>query len=441
MVGHRRSHSLGPTRIIDVRGRKLVVDVKDLQGATVAFCASGGLDSCTITNWLNEHGVRVVSYTADLGQTDEADLEAVAERMRRCGAAEAYVVPLRREMGEAGLMAVQAQARYEGGYWNTTPLGRYVTVRGVLPLMRERGIGVLSHGATGRGNDQVRFQLITNMLAPSVEVYAPWRDQEFLDAFGGREEMIAYCEERGLPIKAAAESLYSTDANLLGLTHEAGELESLETPAGFVEPGMGVRATEAPAEPERVVIKFEKGRPTEVGGDAQPDAVHAIERANQLAGRNGVGINLHLVENRFVGIKSRGIYEAPGMELLGSAYSFLLQTILDRRARRLFDFCSSYLAEQIYQAYGEDLGSSLAQDVCSAVAELVTGTVTVELYKGNVSYVSARDIPHSIYVEEDSSMSRAGSFDHKDSEGFLRVLGVGARTESLRGLVRRALGD
>jgi argininosuccinate synthase len=385
--------------------------------------------------------VEVVSYTADLGQTDEADLQTVARRMRDCGAVEAHVVPLQREMGEIGLAAIQAQARYEGGYWNTTPLARYVTVRGILPLLSERGIGVLSHGATGRGNDQVRFQLITTMLAPSVEVYAPWRDQLFLDTFGGRDEMIAYCLDRGLPIKPPSTSRYSTDANLLGLTHEAGELESLTTPASFVDPEMGVRPGDGPDEPERVVVRFDKGRPTEVAGRAVADAEHAITVANHVAGRHGVGIGLHLVENRFVGTKSRGIYEAPGMELLGTAYALVLQTILDRRSRRLFDFCSGYLAEQLYQAYGEDLGSSLAYDVAAKVAELVTGTVTVDLYKGSVAFVSLTDVPHSIYIEEDASMNRSEGFDHKDSEGFVRVLAVGARAQSARGQIRHALGE
>ncbi len=417
------------------------MNVEDLRGATIAFCASGGLDSCTITHWLTQHDVRVVSYTADLGQNDESDLGEVAERMRACGAAEAVVVPLRKEMGEAGIAAVQAQARYEGGYWNTTPLARYVTVRGILPLVRQRGIGVLSHGSTGRGNDQVRFQLITNMLAPDVEVYAPWRDQAFLDAFGGREEMVAYCAEHQLPVVASKQALYSTDANLLGLTHEAGELESLSTPANFVEPGMGVRAVEAPDRPRQVTVRFDKGRPTAVDGEAATAADQVFTVANQVAGAHGVGINLHLVENRFVGIKSRGIYEAPGMELLGTAYGFLLQTILDRRARRIFDATSQYLAEQLYQGYGEDLGSHLAWAAVAQLSEIATGTVTVELYKGGISFVGASDIPHSIYVEEDSSMGRGGEFDHKDSEGFVRVLGVGARAAARRGQIAGTLTE
>lgn len=417
------------------------MDVSELRGQTVAFCASGGLDSCTVTHWLRQQGVDVVSFTADLGQTDEEDLGAVAERMRACGAVEAHVLPLRHEMAEAGLLAVQAQARYEGGYWNTTPLARYVTVRGVVAAALERGITVLSHGSTGRGNDQVRFQLATNMVAPQLDVYAPWRDQAFLDAFGGREEMIRYCTERGLPIRPPSRSRYSTDANLLGLTHEAGELESLATPAGFVEPEMGARTTSAPDQPERITIRFEAGRPVSIGDQRVDDAATAFTVANGVGGRHAVGINLHLVENRFVGVKSRGVYEAPGMELLGSAYALLLQLVLDRRSRRLFDTNATFLAEQIYQGYGEDFASRLSVDMARSVAALVTGTVTVELYKGTVAFVSAADVPHSLYDEEAASMSRSDAFDHRDSEGFLRVLGVGARVSARRGQVAGLTGD
>ena len=219
------------------------MDVNDLKGKTIAFLASGGLDSCTITHWLSSRGVKVVTFTADLGQPDEADLEAVAARMRACGASEAVIVPLAAEMGEAGIEAMQAQGTYEGGYWVTTPLGRYVTTKGVVPEVIKRGINILSHGATGRGNDQVRFQLITNMIAPDMEMYAPWRDQNFLDAFSGRAHMIEYCEANNLPIRHSKSKPYSTDANLLGLTHEAGDLEALTTAANFVTPEMGVRAT------------------------------------------------------------------------------------------------------------------------------------------------------------------------------------------------------
>lgn len=414
------------------------MNVQDLKGKTVAFMASGGLDSVTTTHWLTSQGVNVVTFTADLGQPDETNLEDIANRMRVAGAVEAVIVDLREQMAEAGIAAVQAQAMYESRYWNTTPLGRYVTTAGILPHLEERQISVLSHGATGRGNDQVRFQLITNMLNPAINVYAPWRDEHFLAKFGGREEMLDYCNENNLVLPHPKEALYSTDANLLGLTHEAGELEHLTVPASFVNPGMGVRATEAPDKPEQLSITFEKGEPVEINGETVASAADAMLMLNEIAGRNAVGIGLHLVENRFVGTKSRGVYEAPGMEALGSAYAFMLELILDRRTKDFYDFASNFLAKQLYQSYGLDLGSQLASDVVASVAKHVSGTVTVELYKGNVSFVSVADAPHSLYIEENASMSAIGSFDHSDSEGLLRVLGVGAVATATQGQVSRS---
>ncbi len=408
------------------------MNVEDLKGRTVGFLASGGLDSCTTTRWLTDNGVKVVTFTADLGQPDEKDLNEVAQRMKACGAEETVIVPLREEMAKRGLRTIQQQARYEGGYWGTTSQARHTTVAGILPEMQKRKINILSHGATGRGNDQVRFQLITNMLAPEIEIYAPWRDESFLSRFPGREEMLEYCAEKKLPLQNASEAMYSTDANLLGLSHEAGELESLGTKADFVTPGMGVRAEEAPDKAEEVEVVFETGVPVKINGQKMSSADQTITLANEIGGRNAVGINLHVVENRYVGIKSRGIYEAPGLELLGSSYAFLLQLILDRRARELFNACSELLAKQVYQAYGFDMASQMAEAAIDQITQLASGTIVVSLYKGNVQFVAARDVPHSIYIEENASMSGVGSFNHADSEGFLQVLGQGARAIAVK---------
>lgn len=302
--------------------------VADLKGQTVAFAASGGLDSCTVTKWLTEHGVKVVCFTADIAQPDETDFGAIERRMRASGAADYVAVPLHDMIAESGVEVVQFQARYEGAYWNTTGIGRHVIVAGLIPELKKRGIKVLGHGATGRGNDQVRFQLCTNMLAPDVTVYAPWRDPAFLSRFRGRSEMIDYCESHKLPITASKTAPYSTDANLLGLTHEAGKLEHLDCPPWFVTPGMGVLPTAAPDEPGTVTICFEQGRPVAIDGK-KTTAFQAIQAANAIGGKHAVGIATHLVENRFVGIKSRGVYEAPGMEVIGTAYAYLLQLVLD----------------------------------------------------------------------------------------------------------------
>jgi argininosuccinate synthase len=398
----------------------------DLEGQTIAFAASGGLDSCTITKWLTENGVKVVCFTADIAQPDETDFGAIEKRMRASGAADYIAIPLHDMIAEAGIEVVQFQARYEGAYWNTTGIGRHVIVAGMVPEMRRRGIKVVSHGATGRGNDQVRFQLCTNMLAPEFTVYAPWRDPEFLHRFRGRAEMIDYCERHKLPIKASKSAPYSTDANLLGLTHEAGKLEHLDTPPWFVSPGMGVLPKDAPNEPDTVSVRFEEGRPTAINGKPTT-AFQAIHQANALGGKHGVGICTHLVENRFVGIKSRGVYEAPGMELLGTAYAYLLQLILDRRGRELFDQLSLFVGKQIYQGYGFDLGTHMARKAIEPINRLATGTIRLKLYKGRVEFDAAADVPHQMYSESNASMEAIGEFDHADSEGFLRVLQVSAR--------------
>ena len=198
-------------------------ELSDKNITTLGGAVSGGLDSCTVSHWLRDKGFDVQAFTVDLGQPDEENLDAIADRMIGCGASEAVIVPGRAALAQAGLKVIQAQARYEGGYWNTTGIARPVTVAAILSELSDRDIGVLFHGATGRGNDQVRFQLAANMMNPSLEVYAPWRDPEFIERFPGRQQMIEYCEANTLPIRPARESRYSTDANFLGLTHEAGD--------------------------------------------------------------------------------------------------------------------------------------------------------------------------------------------------------------------------
>ena len=418
--------------------------IEDLQGKKVGGLVSGGLDSCTTTHWLRSQGAEPHCYTVDLGQPDEPDLEAVRQRMLACGAVTAAILPGQGPLAEAGLQVLQAQARYEGGYWNTTGIARYVTTRLAVEAMQRDGVQILFHGATGRGNDQVRFQLATNMLAPGMEVYAPWRDPKMLDTFGGRKEMVEYAGAYNLPIKASVEKIYSTDANMLGLTHEAGRLEELETPATLVTPEMGAWPWDAPDEPAFVRVRWEEGRPVSISvwdqqgsgsqAERQQTLVDVFRAANEVGGKHGVGIGRHVVENRFVGIKSRGVYEAPGMELLGQAYEFMLQLLLDRRARELFDHLSRYLAVQIYQGYWYDLGTTAALAAVAQYSRLVTGTVTLRLYRGNVIFEGATDLAESatLYSADDASMERAGSFDHTDAEGFLRVLGVPARNYAHR---------
>ena len=403
--------------------------LKDNNITVLGGAVSGGLDSCTATHWLRSKGFSVHCFTVDLGQPDEESLDAVAQRMLASGAEDAVLVPGQAALAEAGLKVLQAQARYEGGYWNTTGIARPVTVAAILPELRERGIEVLFHGATGRGNDQVRFQLSSNMLDPCLKVYAPWRDAEFVREFPGRQQMIEYCASHGLPLRPLREASYSTDANFLGLTHEAGDLEDVEIPPWFVEPGMGVWPWDAPDRHELVSVRWQEGVPVELN-DQELDLVSMFTEANRVAGKHGVGIGSHVLENRYVGVKSRGIYEAPAMELLGRSYEFLMQFVLDRRAREFFDHLSRLISVQIYQGYWFDLATTSALAALEPITRLATGTVAMRLYKGDLYFESAEDtreaMPHSLYTE-DSSMEALGSYDHVDAEGFLKVLGVSAR--------------
>ena len=395
---------------------------------------SGGLDSCTVTHWLKSKGFSVHCYTVDLGQPDEESLDAVKERMLGSGAESAQIVQGQDALAEAGLKVVQSQARYEGGYWNTTGIARPITVSAMLPEIEAQDIGVLFHGATGRGNDQVRFQLAANTLQPSLHVYAPWRDPEFVQQFPGRQQMLDYCEANDLPIRPSRESRYSTDANFLGLTHEAGDLEDVQISPVFVEPGMGVWPWDAPDRDEIVTIRWEEGVPVTLNGKPL-GLVEMYQYANRVAGKHAVGIGTHVVENRFVGVKSRGIYESPGMELLGRSYEYLLQFILDRRARELFDYISGVISLQIYQGYWLDLATTSALAALEPMTRLATGTISVRMYKGSIFFDTAEDtpeaMPHSLYTD-DSSMEAMGTYDHSDAEGFLKVLGISSKNVGTR---------
>jgi argininosuccinate synthase len=274
-----------------------------LKGKRVGVCVSGGLDSKTVCKRLVEAGVEVLAFSADLGQPDESDINNVKTRMATCGV-DTVIIDLKNDMAEGCLDIIQAQARYDGGYWNTTGIGRYVTCRGLVTAMLENNVDVLAHGATGRGNDQMRFERYTNVLAPKMAVYAPWRDAELLTEFPGRTEMAAYLNKFGIEAFVGPKKKYSTDANLAGLSHEAEDLESIETPMLIVDPEMGVWPAQAPDTVEEVDLLFESGRCVAINGEKLPPA-QLMVLANTIGGRNGIGIS-HALENRIIGTKSRG---------------------------------------------------------------------------------------------------------------------------------------
>lgn len=373
--------------------------------------------------------MEIVSLTADLGQPDEKNINNITKRMLEAGAVEAIIIDGKEILAECMLQVIQGQGHHEGGYMNTTGIARMATVIAALPEINKRGLDIIIHGATGRGNDQVRFELALAMLEPRLKVYAPWRDSEFIDQLGGRKQMIDYCQHHGLKISATQEKPYSTDANFAGLTHEAGHLENITERPDYIKFLMGKSPKEAPDKEEMVTISFLMGRPIRVNGKGLGFYLaSSFLVLNQIAGRNGVGIGIDVVENRRVGIKSRGVYESPGATLMEIAYGKILEMVMDRDRRKLFDIISRQWADLIYEGefFSPKAGDLLA--VINNVAKIVTGEVTFALYKGKVNFVKADKVKHSLYDPGRSSMEKIGDFDHTDSQGYLNIAGVSARS-------------
>lgn len=397
--------------------------IGDLTGEKIGICVSGGLDSKSVTARLLDDGLDVVGFTADLAQPDEEDIEDIPRRMAATGVS-TRVVDLRSAMAKAAMLVVKAQARYDGGYWNTTGIARAVTVHGLLESMQSEGCTVLAHGATGRGNDQLRFERYTNVLAPDMMVYAAWRDPDLLEQFPGRKEMVRYLQSKGIEASTGPAKRYSTDANIAGLSHEAEDLESLETPATIVEPTMGVWPQDAPDRVETVSLRYEKGICVELNGKSL-NALDMLSEANAVAGRSGVGI-ANALENRIIGTKGRGVYEAPGMELLGTGLGAIYQAVLDRRANMLFQQLSKLVSDQIYDGRLFDPAPRAALAAIHSLAERASGRIELGLYKGNLFFQQLTDCEASLYNPADASMEASDGLDPTSSQGYVEVLSVEA---------------
>lgn len=398
--------------------------LKDLKDKTIGMCVSGGLDSKTVTKKLKEEGYEVICFSADLAQPDEDDIRNVIKKMEPCGA-ETVIVDLKEEMANICFETIKASATYDGGYWNTTGIARAVTVQGLIKAMKARGVNVLAHGATGRGNDQMRFERYTQSLAPEMEVFAPWRDPDLLEEFPGRTEMADYLGKFDIPAVIGMKKKYSTDANLAGLSHEAEDLESLETSCLIVEPTMGVWPQDAPDSIEEITIRYEAGYAVEINGQAVTP-FEAMTLANEIGGRNGVWMK-NALENRIIGTKSRGVYEAPGMEVLNQGLKQILQATLDRRACAIYEQMGRVISDNIYDGRYFDESTKAAQAAINTLTASASGTVKLGLYKGNIFFVSMTDVAASLYNEEDSSMEASDGLNPVSSQGYADIISVEAQ--------------
>jgi len=392
---------------------------------TIALAYSGGLDTSIIVPWLKErYGARVICVAADIGQGEE--LEGVRAKAIASGADECYVEDLRQEFVEKFVWpTLRAGAIYGRKYLLGTSMGRPLIARRQVEIARQVGADALAHGCTGKGNDQVRFELTYAAFAPDLPVIAPWREWDIRS----REDAIAYAESHRIPVTATRDKIYSRDRNIWHISHEGGILEqpAVAPPADLF---MLTTAPErAPNEPEEVTIGFINGTPVSVNG-AELDAVDLVGALNAIGGRHGVG-RIDLVEDRLVGMKSRGVYETPGGTLLYSAHSELEQLVLDRRTLAAKDLIAPRYADLVYEGRWWTTEREAYDAFVNVTQERVTGSVTLKLFKGTASVVG-RESEFALYDERFVTFGEDDVYQQSDAAGFIRLYGLSARVRAIR---------
>ncbi len=393
--------------------------------SNVVLAYSGGLDTSVILKWLIEKGHDVIAYIADVGQND--NLEEAREKARKIGASKVRIEDLKEEFVTDFIFpALKANAIYEGRYLLGTALARPLIARKQVEIADQEGTDCVAHGATGKGNDQVRFELSYYALKPDIKVLSPWKDAEFLAEFKGRSDMIHYAEKHHIPIKATAAKPYSEDSNLMHTSHEAGILEDpRRTPDENVFSSTK-SPQDAPDWETLIDIHFQDGIPTRVvnkkDGTVKERPLELFLYLNELGRENGIG-RVDMVENRFVGIKSRGVYETPGGTILRVAHMDIEGIAMDKEVMRLRDMLSPKFSELVYNGFWFSPEMDFLMAAFNKSQEVVDGVVSLSLYKGNVTVVG-RESPSSLYDQELSSMDIEGGFNQLDSRGFINIQAI-----------------
>ncbi len=392
---------------------------------TIALAYSGGLDTSIIVPWLKErYGARVICVAADIGQGDE--LEGVRAKAIASGADECYVEDLRQEFVENFVWpTLRAGAIYGRKYLLGTSMGRPLIARRQVEIARQVGADALAHGCTGKGNDQVRFELTYAAFAPDLPVIAPWREWDIRS----REDAIAYAESHRIPVAATRDKIYSRDRNVWHISHEGGVLEkpAVAPPADLFM--LTTAPEDAPDQPEEVTIGFNAGTPVSVNG-AELDAVDLVVALNAIGGRHGIG-RIDLVEDRLVGMKSRGVYETPGGTLLYSAHSELEQLVLDRRTLAAKDLIAPRYADLVYEGRWWTTEREAYDAFVNLTQERVTGSVTLRLFKGTASVIG-RESEQALYDERFVTFGEDDVYQQSDAAGFIRLYGLSARVRAIR---------
>ena len=394
---------------------------------TIALAYSGGLDTSIIVPWLKEHypGSRVVCVAADVGQGHD-ELAGMEDKARASGADDCRVMDVREEfVSDFVFPTLRAGAVYSRTYLLGTAMARPLIARCQVEVARDIGADALAHGCTGKGNDQVRFELTYAAFAPELEVIAPWRVWDIRS----REDAIAYAAAKGVPVTATREKIYSRDRNLWHISHEGGELED---PANAPLERMFLLTTDprrAPDDPEEVSIEFERGTPVAVNGERLSPA-GVVERLNTIAGRHGVG-RADIVEDRLVGMKSRGVYETPGGTLLYTAHSELEKLVLDRRTLAAKDLIAPRYADLVYEGRWWTTEREAYDAFVNVTQEYVTGTSRLRLFKGSHTIIG-RESPHSLYDEATVTFGEDDVYQQSDAAGFIRLFGLPQRVAATR---------
>ena len=384
-------------------------------GQKVGIAFSGGLDTSAALRWMKNKGALPYAYTANLGQPDETDYEAIPRRAMEYGAENARLIDCREQLVNEGIAAIQSGAFHISTagqlYFNTTPLGRAVTGTMLVAAMREDGVNIWGDGSTYKGNDIERFYRYGLLANPNLKIYKPWLDVQFITELGGRAEMSAFLQKEGFNYRMSAEKAYSTDSNMLGATHEAKDLESLDSNMKIVEPIMGVAfwRDDVEVKPETVTVEFKEGVPVAINGQKFSNPVALMEEANRIGGRHGLGMS-DQIENRIIEAKSRGIYEAPGMALLFLAYERLVTGIHNEDTIEQYRINGIKLGRYLYQGrWFDSQAIMLRESAMRWVARAVTGEVTIELRRGNDYTIVSTKSPNLTYEPSRLTMEKGDS--------------------------------
>ena len=396
-------------------------------GQKVGIAFSGGLDTSAALRWMKNKGALPYAYTANLGQPDETDYEAIPRRAMEYGAENARLIDCREQLVAEGIAAIQSGAFHISTagqlYFNTTPLGRAVTGTMLVAAMREDGVNVWGDGSTYKGNDIERFYRYGLLANPNLKIYKPWLDVQFISELGGRAEMSAFLQKEGFNYRMSAEKAYSTDSNMLGATHEAKDLESLDSNMKIVEPIMGVAfwRDDVEVKPETVTVEFKEGVPVAINGQKFSNPVALMEEANRIGGRHGLGMS-DQIENRIIEAKSRGIYEAPGMALLFLAYERLVTGIHNEDTIAEYRINGIKLGRYLYQGRWFDSQALMIRESAMRwVARAVTGEVTIELRRGNDYTIVSTKSPNLTYEPSRLTMEKGDSMFTVDRIGQLTM--------------------